>query len=260
MAGMCGRYASTRDPATLATEFDAVDGAADGAGETPEPDYNVAPTKPVLAVVDRHPRGEDGVPDPSRTVRSIRTMRWGLVPSWSKDDKGGARLINARSESAAEKPAFRTALRKRRCLLPADGWFEWQRQPGGPGKQPFFMTRADGSVLAMAGLWEIWRPPGASRDDMPLITATVLTTEAVGPLQEIHDRMPLVLPRSRWSAWLDPDVEETGDLLAPPGADLVAALELRPVSSAVNNVRNSGPDLVRRAEPDQPALLGLDEL
>ncbi|MGH3697016.1 MAG: SOS response-associated peptidase [Pseudonocardiaceae bacterium] len=248
---MCGRYASTRNPATLAVEFDAID-ATDGAA--PAVDYNVAPTKPVLSVVTRHPRDAKGNPDPDSTVRSIRVMRWGLVPHWAKDPGIGSRMINARAESAAGKPAFRDALAKRRCLLPVDGWYEWQRV--GAQKQPFFITRADGSSLALAGLWSTWRGPDT---DAPLVTCTVLTTDAVGPLAEIHDRMPLILPAQAWQSWLDPDCADAGELLAPPAAELVNALELRPVSTAVNNVRHAGPQLVERLEPAQPALLDLDQ-
>ncbi|MGH3672700.1 MAG: SOS response-associated peptidase [Pseudonocardiaceae bacterium] len=248
---MCGRYASTRDPATLAVEFDAVDqtdGAAPGAG------YNVAPTTPVLSVVARHPRDAEGAPDPECTVRSIRVMRWGLVPHWAKDPGIGSRLINARAESAVTKPAFRDAVARRRCLLPADGWYEWRRR--GAHKQPFFITAADGSGLAMAGLWSIWRAPDTTAP--ALVTCAVLTTDAVGPLTEIHDRMPLLLPSEVWQGWLDPDFDVPLELLAPPPASLVDALELRPVSAAVNNVRNSGPELLERVEPEQPALLDLD--
>src|SRR5262249_30805254 len=160
-----------------------------------------------------------------------------------------------RAESAAGKPAFRDALVRRRCLLPADGWYEWQRN--GTHKQPFFITPADGSGLAMAGLWSTWRGPDT---DVPLVTCAVLTTDAVGALTEIHDRMPLILPARAWQAWLDPDSGDAGELLAPPAAQLVDALELRPVSTAVNNVRHDGPELVERVEPEQGALLDLDQL
>ena len=261
---MCGRYASTKNPATLAVEFDALD-ATDGAA--PGADYNVAPTKPVLSVVTRHPRDAEGNSDPDRTVRSIRVMRWGLVPHWAKDPKIGSRLINARAESAATKPAFRDALARRRCLLPADGWYEWQRagnpitagRAGNPitgAKQPFFITPVDGSSLALAGLWSSWRGPDT---EAPLVSCAVLTTDAVGPLAEIHERMPLILPASAWQAWLDPDSADVSELLAPPDAALVDGLELRPVSTAVNNVRRGGPELVERREPEQPALLNLDQ-
>ena len=196
----------------------------------------------MLSVVTRHPRDPQGVVDRGRTVRSIRVMRWGLVPHWAKDPKIGSRLINARAESAGRKPAFRDALARRRCLLPADGWYEWQRSNSlsGSSKQPFFITPADGSALAMAGLWSTWRLPGHTAP--PMVSCAVLTTDAVGPLTEIHDRMPLILPAQAWQAWLDPDSDDPGDLLAPPSAQLVHALELRPVSTAVNNVRRDGPE------------------
>ena len=258
MAPMCGRYASIRDPATLAVEFDALD-ATDGAA--PRADYNVAPTKPVFSVVTRHSRDAQGSPDPDHTVRSIRVMRWGLVPHWAKDPSVGSRMINARAESAATKPAFRDAVARRRCLLPADGWYEWQAAPG-TRKQPFFITPADGSGLALAGLWSTWRPADVSESKPvpPLVTCTVVTTEAVGPLAEIHDRMPLILPTPAWAAWLDPDSDDPRQLLAPPPAQVVDALELRPVSTAVNNVRRGGPELVERIDPEQPALLDLDQV
>ena len=255
---MCGRYAQAKDPATLAEEFDAAD-HTDGAW--PGPDRNVAPTTTVIAVVDRHPRDADGRPDPSTTERSLRAMRWGLVPSWAKDESVGNRLINARAESITEKPAFRRAAAGRRCLLPADGWFEWLRE--GTGKQarktPYFMTWAGadgsaGSSLALAGLWETWRPKGS--DGPPLVSTTVVTTDAVGPLTEVHHRMPLVLPADRWADWLDPDLEDPTSLLVPAPLEFLAALELRQVSPLVNSVRNHGPELVEPhvAEPEQVGL------
>ena len=255
---MCGRYASTRTSAEIAEEFTAMDTTG---AQAPEVDYNVAPTKPVLAVVQRHPRDPDGTPDRSRTERSVRVLRWGLVPSWAKDPSVGSRMINARAETAAEKPAFRKALASRRCLLPALGWYEWRRDGAKAGaKQPYFVTGTDGASLAMAGVWEFWRTPGkegGNRDGETMLTCAVLTTDAVGPLAEIHHRMPLLLPPERWGEWLDPDAAAAAALLAPPSPDLVAALELRPVSSLVNNVRNQGPELLAAAEvaePDPPAL------
>ncbi|HZZ51527.1 MAG TPA: SOS response-associated peptidase [Pseudonocardia sp.] len=238
---MCGRYASTKAAADIASEFDAVD-ATDGA--EPGADYNVAPTKPVLTVVQRHPRDADGVPDRDRSERSVRVMRWGLVPSWSKNATGGAKMINARSETAAQKPSFRKALATRRCLMPADGWYEWQRSTS--AKQPYYLTGPDGASLAMAGLWEFWRSADGGE---PLVTSAVLTTGAVGALSEIHDRMPLLLAREDWAAWLDPDSADVTPLLAQPSARIVDSLELRPISSRVNNVRNGGPELTARADP-----------
>lgn len=249
---MCGRYAAKKDPATLAAEFDAVDNTDITNFQA---DYNVAPTREKVTVVDRHPRDEEGTPDPDTTVRSLRVMRWGLIPHWAKDKSIGAKMINARAESAATKPAFRNSLARRRCLVPADGWYEWRKDGG--TKQPFFMTTTDGSSLAFAGLWATWRDKEAPEAD-PLVSYTVLTTDAVGQLTDIHDRMPLLLPRESWAAWLDPDVEDVSELLGPPPPELVSALELRPVSSAVNSVRNNGPELTDRFEPaadlDDPAL------
>jgi putative SOS response-associated peptidase YedK len=251
---MCGRYAATKDPATLVKEFDAVDNTEDMA---PPVDHNVAPTKNVVTVVERHPRNAEGeVLQEEPAERQLRVMRWGLIPFWAKDKSIGSKMINTRAESASKKPAFRKALKQHRCLLPADGWYEWQRFKG--GKQPFFMTSQDGSSLAFAGIWETWRDPQAADDAPRVISCSVLTVDAVGPLTEIHDRMPLVLPRESWQRWLDPDAEDVGELLAPPSLELVDSLELRPVSDRVNNVRNNGPELLERVEPavelDEPAL------
>jgi putative SOS response-associated peptidase YedK len=253
---MCGRYASIKAPADLADEFHAVD-----ATEGVEPDYNVAPTKNIVAVVERHPRDAEGTPDPDSVERSLRVVKWGLVPYWAKDPKGGARMINARSESAAEKPAFRRALASRRCLIPADGWYEWQR--GEDHKQPYYTHYADGRSLALAGLWEYWKPKDDPEGQYPdgLVTAAVLTAAAVGPLRQVHDRMPLVLPAEAWDTWLNPDVDAKDDavaaLLVPPSEELVASLDLRPVSPLVNSVRNNGPDLLRRDDDAAPLQLDL---
>ncbi|MDV6011583.1 SOS response-associated peptidase [Haloechinothrix sp. LS1_15] len=244
---MCGRYAATKDPATIAREFDAVD---ESVGEC-APSYNVAPGKPVPVVVRRHLRSADGevLTDREPTTR-VRAMTWGLVPFWAKDRGIGHRMINTRAETASTKPAFRKALARRRCLLPADGWFEWQRLTarGRTIKQPYYMTPADGEGLAFAGIWETWRDPELPDTAAPLVTCSVLTTAAADSLSEIHDRMPLVLPRQSWDAWLDPDRPDVAELLAPPPASLAAALEVRPVSTRVNNVANDGPELIQRAE------------
>jgi putative SOS response-associated peptidase YedK len=247
---MCGRYAASRSPDDLVVEFEAV--AAEGLPALP-PDYNVAPTKDVYVVRQKKERDAEGAPT-GGSHRELRVVRWGLVPSWAKDASVGNRLLNARVESLTEKPAFRTAARARRCLVPADGWFEWAKRLDSPGKQPYFVTPQDGSVLAFAGLWEVW-----GRGDDRLYTCTVVTEPAVGALIEIHPRMPFVLPRDRWSDWLDPAREDVEDLLAPTPPEVVETLELRPVSTAVNNVANNGPQLVTREESvsepaDQPAL------
>ena len=245
---MCGRYASSRRPEDLVEEFEVVDTRI----RTPlAPDFNVAPTKEVYAVMERR-RSErsSGVPshETAAPQRQLRVLTWGLVPSWAKDPSIGNRMINARMETVAEKPSYRRAFAARRCLLPADGYFEWyptQRTnaKGAPLKQPFFIRPRDAGVLAMAGLYEIWRDPDRAEDDPDRFrwTCTVITTAAEDQLGHIHDRMPLVVPRRRWSEWLDPEVSGTTDLLVPA---MQGELEAYPVSTAVGNVRNNGPELV----------------
>ncbi|HXH80579.1 SOS response-associated peptidase [Nocardioides sp.] len=238
---MCGRYASSRSSDDLIEEFEVIE------DRTPAPlaaDYNVAPTKEVYAVVERPPSKDS--PEPPQ--RQLRVLTWGLVPSWAKDPSIGNRMINARMETVAEKPAFKRAFAVRRCLLPADGYFEWYptsqtNAKGKPVKQPYFIRPADGGVLAMAGLYEIWRDPTRSDDDPERFrwTCTVLTTQAEDSLGHIHDRMPLMVERDRWSEWLDPRVGGELSLLVPaaPGS-----LEAYPVATLVSNVRNNGPELV----------------
>ena len=217
---MCGRYASSRRPDDLVSHFE----VQEPPQEQLAPTWNVAPTDPVWAVVQRE-------------RRELRVLRWGLVPSWAKDAKGAARLINARAETVPSKPAFRSAFAKRRCLLPADGYYEWK--PDGTGKQPYYLTSHDREPLAMAGLFEHWRAP----DGVWLSTCTVLTTSAPDDLGEIHDRTPLLVPRAAWTTWLDPYLADPGDLLVPgvPGV-----LDAWPVGKDVGNVRNDGPQLVLR--------------
>lgn len=248
--GMCGRYAAAADTAELVEIFE-IDEVTDPA---PPPAYNVAPTDPVAAVVERIPRehdasSEDDPPVPG--VRKLVQLRWGLVPSWAKDPTGGARMINARFETVAEKPAFRKAFRSRRCLLPAAGYYEWydtgeQTPRGKPVKQPYFIHRADSGLLVMAGLYEFWRDP--SRRDEPgggwLTTCTIITTAATDAVGHLHDRMPMVVADDHWDAWLDPyatDAEAAHHLLAVTPPQELAAY---PVSTAVNQVRNDGPELI----------------
>jgi putative SOS response-associated peptidase YedK len=251
---MCGRYASSRRPEDLVEEFE-IDKVE--VKETLAPDYNVAPTKQVYAVVQRpdQPVPSDEAADvPAQ--RQLRTLKWGLVPFWAKEPSIGNKMINARMETVHEKPAFRRAFAARRCLLPADGYFEWypteqKTKAGKPLKQPFFIHPADGGVMAMAGLYEIWRDPTRDEDDPQrfLWTCTVLTTTAEDSVGHIHDRMPLLVEPDRYGAWLDPsrsDVEDLKKLLVPaaPGR-----LEAYPVSTAVNSVRNNGPELLEPLEP-----------
>ena len=253
---MCGRYVSIRSDADLIAEFDAVVAGHEQAEQAYEPDYNVAPTKPVRAIVNRPLRDAEGKVAPTPT-RQLRVMAWGLVPSWSKDRAGAARMINARVESVTDKPAFRSAYAKRRCLIPAEGWYEWQILDGlgpsakQPAKQPMYMTPQDGHVLAFAGLYEFWRPP--SGEAPTLTTCTIITTPSVGALGEIHDRMPLVLSRTSWERWLDPAVPDPAELLRAWDEADGEHLELRPVATTVNSVDNNGPDLLARVEPAPPA-------
>ncbi|MGY4720367.1 SOS response-associated peptidase [Naumannella huperziae] len=236
---MCGRYAHWTGETRLVSEF-GIDKVMD---ELPGPDYNVAPTDEVPAVLVRTDR-ETGEPQ-----RRLAPLRWGLVPSWAKDPKIGARMINARVETVAEKPAFRKAFATRRCLLPADGYYEWYAtepaSPGGkPGKQPFFVRNADHSLLAMAGLYEFWRDPSRADDDPQawLRTCTVITTTATDAVGQIHDRMPLLVAPENRGRWLDPAISEPAELL-----DLIGVgteLEAYAVSRAVGNVANNGPELV----------------
>jgi putative SOS response-associated peptidase YedK len=246
---MCGRYASSRRPEDLVEEFE-IDRVE--VKETLAPDYNVAPTKQVYAVVER-PASDDGE---AGGERQLRTLKWGLVPFWAKDPSIGNKMINARMETVHEKPAFRRAFATRRCLLPADGYFEWypteqKTKAGKPLKQPFFIRPADGGVMAMAGLYEIWRDPTRDEDDPQRFqwTCTVLTTTAEDAVGHIHDRMPLLVEPDRYAAWLDPSVSDVEDLkgLLVPAAP--GRLEAYPVSTAVNSVRNNGPELMDPVAP-----------
>lgn len=191
----------------------------------PRPRYNGAPTQEfVLCRLDEH--GE----------RSLALLRWGLVPSWAKDIKIGARLINARAETVRDKPAFRSAFRSRRCLIPANGWFEWKRK--GDGKQPYFLALEDGSPVSFAALWEQW-----SRDGQHLETFTIITTEASPALSEIHDRQPAVVDPDDFIDWLDPGTptETLQEIIGPPHE---GPYEVRPVSEKVNRVANDTPDIL----------------
>ena len=248
---MCGRYASSRRPEDLVEEFEIADSRIDTALE---PDYNVAPTKEVYAVVQRSPRPPEGAPAGAPrgpAERQLRVLRWGLVPSWAKDPSIGNRMINARMETVAEKPAYRRAFASRRCLLPADGYFEWYptsqtTKAGKPVKQPFFIRPKNGGTLAMAGLYEIWRDPTRAEDDPDRFrwTCTVLTTQAEDSVGHIHDRMPLMVDGDRWSAWLDPEPAPNDDLLALLTPAAPGNLDAYPVATLVNNVRNNGPELL----------------
>jgi putative SOS response-associated peptidase YedK len=229
VAGMCGRYASTRSAADLAALFE----LDDETGSDLVPDYNIAPTDPA-AIVRLS----------SRSERPVLTLaRWGLVPAWARDASGGARMINARSETVAESRAFGRAFAQRRCLVPADGWYEWRRI-GGKAKQPYFMTRPES--LMFAGIWSTWKQPNAEdAARVRLFTFSILTLPAQDDLKLVHDRMPLVLEPSRWSSWLSGTGLPPAGLLAAPSPRYCAGIELRPVSAAVGDVHNDGAGLVQ---------------
>jgi putative SOS response-associated peptidase YedK len=332
---MCGRFASARKRTELLAEFEV---EQDRTEDPLRPDYNVAPTKPIYAVLSRAPRdgdqppgsrgagpagtardgtardgpGPDGPgPDgpgrdgpgrdgpgrdgpggdgpgrdgpgrdgpggdgPGRDgpgpdgpgpdvgerdgregaaggtgapVRELRVVRWGLVPSWAKDVSIGSRMINARAETVATKPAFRRAFARHRCLIPADGYYEWMKagNPGKPVKQPYYIHRADGGVLAFAGLYELWRDRDRPDEDPAawLWSATIITTQAADEIGQIHDRMPMVIEPDRWADWLDPGHTGTDalhELLTPAASVHLASY---PVSTEVNAVRHNGPHLI----------------
>jgi putative SOS response-associated peptidase YedK len=229
---MCGRF-TLRVPATVLIEHFDLDVRGDRQLPLFAARYNIAPTQDVLAV---RADAADG-------RRTASMLRWGLIPSWSSMDKSGPPMINARSETLAEKPTFRTAVRKRRCLIPADGFYEWQ-QPAGGGrgkKQPFYIHRPDHGVFAFAGLWDAWRDPSR---ELTIESCTIVTTNANPALKELHDRMPVVLAPCDYAAWLDPRVEDPAalaHLLAPCGEEELIA---EPVDTHVNKVANDDPRCV----------------
>jgi putative SOS response-associated peptidase YedK len=292
---VCGRYANSRRPEDLVEEFEIERTEGPGPGHEPAsagPDFNVAPTKAALVVLRRQVKdaepeptaqGEQPEPDDSPAAaadddgeptvdaaleaapeprdppapRMLRQLTWGLVPSWAKDRSVGSRMINARADSLLEKPAFRRAALARRCLVPADGWYEWQKSPtekdakGKPRKQPFWIHPAVDRPIAFAGLYEFWRDPEKEGDDAWLTTFTIVTTDAEPGLDVIHDRMPFVVPEDRWAEWLDPEVSDPDAvraLLQPPVPGRFVATA---ISTRVNAVSNNGPELLEPAPYDQ---------
>lgn len=289
LASMCGRYASIRSRDDLTQAF-GID--PDNADEELPADFNVAPTKIAPAVLARPPRHDRS----AEPVRQLRNLTWGLVPSWAKDPKIGNRMINARAETVAEKPAFRRAFASRRLLIPASGFYEWfpvtpsehaeqseqpeqsdqahqpeqfpqsgqpedatpsrrtrrGRSAGKPRKQPFYIRPKDpGGLLTFAGLYEFWRDDTKPDDDPAawLVSFTIITTRASDDVGHLHDRMPMTVAPENWAAWLDPrtDTGEVRELMAPPAP---GSLDVYPVSTAVNNARNNGPELVEPLPPD----------
>ena len=229
---MCGRYELHSNPAAIALAF--------GLAHPPyvDPHYNIAPTNdvPIVRV------GNDG-------GRELVRMRWGLVPRWAKDPSIGARMINARGETLAEKQSFRTAYRRHRCLLPADGFYEWRTVAHAPGetarRQPLHIGMADGSLFGLAGIYERW----LSEEGEVLDSCAIVTAEANALLVPIHDRMPVIIAPEHYVRWLDPANAEVADLIAPYPPD---AMAYHPVSTRVNSVRHDDPSLIESVAALEP--------
>ncbi len=236
---MCGRFVSTAGPDRIAAYFDTVlptDAVADSLGAN----YNVAPTQDIHAVV----AAADG------TAR-VEAFHWGLIPSWAKDRKIGSKMINARAETLAEKSSFKGLLKKKRCIIPMDGFYEWKpgvdggpvNARGKPLKQPMFIHRVDDELLTVAGLWTAWKDPD-DPDGRWLHSATIVTTAANDTMRPVHDRMPAILTPDRWSTWLDPTNDDIALLEPLLDGGPPELLTMQAVSTEVNNVRNNRADLL----------------
>jgi len=224
---MCGRYKLSRRKQVVEEYFDTVSGEEDWV-----PRYNIAPTQPI-PVIHQHPR---------EPVLELSLMRWGLIPSWAKDASGAARMINARSETAATKPAFRDALKSRRCLIPADGFYEWAKT--GKTKQPYCFEINDGQLFAFAGIWDRWRDPSGQW----VKSCSILTTTPNAVTSPVHDRMPVILDPDAYELWLDPGltkVAAASDLLKPYDARLMRCY---PISARINHVANDDEECARPVE------------
>jgi putative SOS response-associated peptidase YedK len=231
---MCGRYVSVSSPTILAERFKVEEVRID----VKEPDYNVAPRREVPVVAE------------SKGVRTLDRVRWGLVPSWAKDLSIGDRMINARAETILTSNAYKRAFGKRRCIIPADGFYEWEKLEHKKQKQPWFIRRRDGEPIAFAGLWEIWHDPkDPDQEHAPRIrTCVIITTEPNEMMRDIHDRMPVVLPESAWDTWLDEenhDIDALHRLLIPAPAK---EFERWPIATLVNKPANNGPELLDKIE------------
>lgn len=227
---MCGRYRLSRRKQIIEEHFDTADWQDDWS-----PRFNVAPTQPVPVIRQ----------NPKEPVRELSLMRWGLIPSWAKDTSGAARMINARSETAHTLPAFRDAMKLRRCLVPADGFYEWQRR--GSAKQPFCFEVGEGGLFAFAGLWDGWRDPSGQW----LRSCSILTTTPNAVTSAIHDRMPVILDRDSYDLWLDPGMQNVAaisELLKPYDSRLMRSY---PISTRINHVANDDEECSRPVEPVQ---------
>lgn len=247
---MCGRFNLRSSVSDIVSVFLPGFGASDFSylESSHQARYNIAPTQPILCVVQPdqplvgiHGRSSIDGGNEGSQERTLAAFRWGLVPSWAKDIAIGNRMINARSETAAEKPSFKSALKSRRCVIPADGYYEWQKTE--TGKQPYEFFAIDGKPLALAGLWE--RNSKVLPNGETLYTCTILTTSSNGFTSDIHDRMPVILSGDSLDEWLDPkfsDMQAVESMLVPAAEDLLGK---RPVSRMLNNVRNQGAELLQ---------------
>lgn len=237
VAIVCGRFTSLTPPDELAAIFATAEPSPSLFDEF-RPNYNVAPTTRVAAVAND-----------SEGHRRLGRFQWGLVPHWSKDPSGSARLINARSETVFEKPSFRSSASSRRCIVPMDGFYEWRTvydspRPAKSPKEPVYVTRSDGQPLAVAGLWASWRDPTAGEEAPWLHTCCIVTTSANDTMAPIHDRMPVILEPADWSTWLDvthTDHDELNALMMPAERGVVRVIDVAPI---VNSIRNNGPELI----------------
>lgn len=249
---MCGRFVSASPPADVARYFsvDVIGDLGDGHGagadpvggaDEPRANYNVAPTTDILVVYE-----EDG-------ARRLDGFRWGLVPGWAKDLSIGNRMINARAETIAQKSAFKRSFEHRRCIIPADGFYEWKAEPGVKRKQPYYISRPDGEPYAFGGLWAQWRGE-VGGEQVTVRSTTIITSPPNEKMAELHDRMPLILPAGAWAEWLDPelhDLDRLSRFLVPAPPELI---EFHKVTTAVNNVRHNGPELLDEVAADDPGL------
>jgi len=225
---MCGRFIQYSHPELYAETF-ALDRLC-----AATPRYNLAPSQEVLAIR----QAEDG-------ARELTPLHWGLVPAWSKGPDNRYSMINARAETVADKPAYRNAFRRRRCIIPSEGFYEWRATP--TGKQPYLIRRRDSAPFAMAGIWETWQG-----QDKPLQSCTIIVTEANSLIAPIHDRMPVILATDDYTAWLDPDHRDQPALTALLAPADPAGWVVEPVSRRVNSPRNEGPDLMLPDAPREP--------
>ncbi len=227
---MCGRFTLIHPIENIATTFRATVPPTLQTG----PHYNIAPTQNILTVLN------ESDPSENKTNRQLELLRWGLIPSWAKEESVGSRMINARAETLAEKPSFKRLLHNRRCLIVADGFYEWMQEPGSKSKTPMYITLKDSELFAFAGLWDSWKRP----DGEILRTCTIITTEPNELMTSIHNRMPAILSPQNWEAWLNSEKSDEAQLLNLLGPYPTEQMQARPVSRQVNDPKHDTPALI----------------